>query len=202
MSREAPPALEVTGGWYGRPFHGEPRSGDLALVAEPTPSVLRAVIIDIAGHGPRAASAAERLRAAPWLATIADLMELAKRLDEELRGELGAALAIADVDRARAELRCLAIGSVHARVYGVSPATIESQAGMVGEHMPTCRPRTLAIHGGDVVILASDGVRTRGLRALEPSLLLAPPERTARRIVEDHGRAHDDATCVVLTVFR
>jgi hypothetical protein len=48
---------------------------------------------------------------------------------------------------------------------------------------------------GDIYCLMSDGVSTRGNLK---SCLPGPPAGVARRIVELWGRAHDDATAVVV----
>jgi hypothetical protein len=81
--RAAP--LEVTSGWYGRACDGHAASGDPAIVVEAvvegSPSIRRAILIDVAGHGPEAAAVTEHVRGAPWLATSADPAEVAIRLN-------------------------------------------------------------------------------------------------------------------------
>jgi serine phosphatase RsbU (regulator of sigma subunit) len=198
--------LEVTSGWYGRACHGHAVSGDLAIIVEAvvqgSPSILRAILIDVAGHGPDAAAVTERLRGAPYLTTAADPTELATQLNAALRGVRGAAVAIVDLDREQHTARCVAIGSIYLRIEGTNSREIDSQSGVVGEYMPTVRPKVEPIDRGDVVLIASDGVSSRKLSDVPRAWLLAPAERLARRIVHEYGQPHDDATCIVLSVMR
>ena len=198
--------LEVTSGWYGRACEDEAVSGDMAvlldIVVEGAPSVVRAILVDVAGHGPAAAVVAERLRAAPWLATAADPTALASRLDAALRGVRGAAVAIVDLNCADHTATCVAIGSIYLRIEGARSREVARQSGVVGEYMPTVRPKVEPIEHGDVVIIASDGVSSRKLAEVPPAWLLAPADRLARRIVHEYGQPHDDASCIALSVMR
>ncbi len=209
MSPSLPPRatpFEVRGGWYGRACEGEGASGDLAVLPEvavaASPLIVRAILIDVAGHGPTAAAVAERLRGAPWLTTASDPTEVATRLDAALRGGRGAAVAIVDLNRAARTATCVAIGNIYLRIEGVRSREVDQQPGIVGEYMPTVRPKVEPIARGDVLLIASDGISSRKLTEVPPAWLLAPPERLARRIVHEYGQAHDDATCIVLSVMR
>lgn len=197
---EASGGLVVTSGWYGRPFAGEVVSGDLPLVFTLGDGGTRAVLIDVAGHGPEAASVAERVGGLGVLTSAASPTDVVHGLHGALRGGRGASVVVVDVDGEGRSCKLVAVGGILLRVFGPHAVEVVAQPGMVGEHLPTLRPTACALSHGDVVVIASDGVRRGGLYGLAPSKLLAPPARLARQVVEELGRPHDDATCIVLTV--
>ena len=43
---------------------------------------------------------------------------------------------------------------------------------------------------------------SRKLAEVPPAWLLAPADRLARRIVQEYGQPHDDASCIALSVMR
>ncbi len=187
-----------TGSW-GRPFAGERWSGDLALVLD-RPSGLRAVLIDAAGHGPRAHEIAERAAGMDCVRLSGGPVTLVRALHDALRGSIGASVVAVDVDTRDGTFECVAVGEIHALWIERTPIWLASQPGLVGQHLPTVRAVQHRISPGEALVLASDGVSRRALESLPLSVLLAPPEVAAERIVRDHGRAHDDATCLILTV--
>ncbi len=191
--------LRVQSGSWGRPFVGERCSGDLAWVFE-RPAGPRAVLIDAAGHGPRAHELAARMAELSCMQLSSGPASLVRALHEEIRGSAGASIVAVDIDVRAATFECVAVGGIHACWFSRVNAWLESQPGLLGQHLSTVRAMHHTLAPGDVLVLASDGVSRRALENLPPSALLAPPEVAAERIVREHGRAHDDATCLILTV--
>ena len=60
--------------------------------------------------------------------------------------------------------------------------------------MPSLNPRSACLDAGDLVIMATDGIRDGFVRSVEPIL---SPRIIASRILEENGRSYDDALVVV-----
>lgn len=184
-SHEAPLLLRSL--MRNRPALGERLSGDTMLVLDHGPLSFR-VVIDGTGHGPIAHGIAMDAAAAIEQA----LMEQVDRLDNILQGEFepnanaldelmrtmietahrrirgsrGAAVGMAAIDGRRRQLHFLGIGNtriLHLGYGGWEGVNRDGQLG-VGFRPPTIQH--FAIQPGDVVIQASDGIRTSTLRAM------------------------------------
>ncbi|HUH84984.1 MAG TPA: SpoIIE family protein phosphatase [Stellaceae bacterium] len=174
-------------------------SGDLYL-AQPTTRGIRVAVIDGLGHGPEAARAAESARAT--LAAAAD--ETPERLIESchqsLRATRGAALTLAELDRERSEMTWVAVGNVEGMVLRVGAdgarekIYVLARGGIVGHRLPPLRRQTVALKPGDLLILATDGIRAGFDEALDPR---APPQRNADAVLRRYGRKADDALVLV-----
>ncbi len=70
--------------------------------------------------------------------------------------------------------------------------------GVVGHQIPTLRESGTDLARGDLLVLATDGVRSAFIESLSPVDL---PDRTAERVLETFGKPIDDAL-VVAAVFR
>ena len=197
-----PTGLVLSHGVFGRPFAGEHRSGDATWIVEREDGGVRAALLDVAGHGPEASRVVDRIRASGIVAAAPDPVALGRGLHALLRGHRGAALAILDLDPRTGESVWLAVGGIHARILGAASSGVRVQPGLVGEHLPNLVPTRYRVRPGDTLVLASDGISARGLDGLDPRALYAAPTQLARSIVTHHGRAHDDATCLVISVLR
>jgi negative regulator of sigma-B (phosphoserine phosphatase) len=178
-----------------RPRPGETVSGDRFLVQPGHPGVLLAVV-DGAGHGPEAARAA--MRATDVLERSADLplAELLRLCHLGLAGTRGAVLLAASYDASDATLTWAGVGDafgVLVRADARMRPGIEAllpRGGILGVTLPALARSMLAVHDGDLLVLATDGVRNDfvdEVRAAED------PQRVAVRILERHGKGSDDA---------
>ena len=87
------------------------------------------------------------------------------------------------------------IGNVEVQSLAGRPAGLFCLPGIVGHSVRTLRTMPFTMQSGDIYCLHTDGVSGRGnLRAFLPGA----PRTVARSIVDACGRAHDDATAVVL----
>jgi phosphoserine phosphatase RsbX len=188
--------------WYAatRPFDGALVSGDLEVVVYYPGGALVAVI-DGLGHGPEAAQAAGvaaavlRQRAAE---PVADLMGLCH---EALRPTRGAVISLASFNAATSTVTWLGVGNVAGLLLRHAPRELPAREdlllrpGVVGYRIPRLRPARHSVRRGDLVVLASDGIKTNFNRGLATG---RPIDAIATGILHHYGRANDDALVLVV----
>lgn len=180
-------------GGYSRPFKGLTICGD-SFVLEHRDGSLLAAVIDGLGHGYESSVAAER--AAEVIRELSDLSveAILRRCHQELRVTRGAAVGVLKIE-ASGEGEFCGIGNIEVQSLKGSAPSVFCLAGIVGHNLRTFKVMPFRMKTGDIYCVMSDGVSTRGNLK---SCLPGAPEAVARRIVEQWGRAHDDATAVVL----
>jgi phosphoserine phosphatase RsbX len=182
-----------------RALDGAPVSGDMFL-AHPTARGMRVAVIDGLGHGPGAAHAAAAARATLAAAQGEAPERLIEICHQALKATRGAALTLVEFDAVRGEMTWLAVGNVEGIVLRVGAGGarekiyVLARGGIVGHRIPKLRGQTLALCPGDLVILATDGIRTGFDHAIDPD---APPQLNADRILERYAREADDALVLV-----
>jgi hypothetical protein len=168
------------------------------VVAEFADGVLVGVI-DGLGHGTEAAVAARE--AARVLASRAGdpLEPLVERCHEALRRTRGAVMSLASLD-ARGSMTWVGVGNVDAILLRGAPGAeprreaLAARGGIVGYRLPALRPSTLPVSPGDLLFLATDGVRSRFAEDLR---LQAGPQELADELLARHARGTDDALVLV-----
>ncbi|HKH49284.1 MAG TPA: hypothetical protein VKM72_31845 [Thermoanaerobaculia bacterium] len=180
-------------GGFSRPFRGLTICGDSFVIEERDGTFLTAVI-DGLGHGYEswvaASTAVEVIRASVDLSVDG----IVRRCHQELRVTRGAAIGVLKVDSSGAGEFC-GVGNIEVQAINGSSPSIFCLAGIVGHNLRTSKVMPVLMRPGDIYCLMSDGVSSRGNFK---SCLPGDPESVARRIVEQWGRAHDDATAVVI----
>jgi negative regulator of sigma-B (phosphoserine phosphatase) len=189
-----PPVIEW--GWAGSAL--ELASGDLHVVI-PFPGGALVVLIDGLGHGPEAAAAAQA--AVPLLEAGASdpVLALVARCHEGLRKTRGAAMSLASFSARESSMTWTGVGNVDAVLLrGASArrpgAAIVLRGGVVGYQLPTLRADTLPVSPGDILVMATDGIRggfTEDLR------LDGRPVDIAESILARFSKGSDDAHVVV-----
>ncbi len=199
-----PAPFPVRAGGVNLPFaSGEYSGDDWACIR--TGDRVTLLLADGLGHGPQAArassAAVEELRRAPHLPP-ADLL---RRLNGALRGTRGAAVAVAQLDIAAAQLSFAGVGNAGARLRrGDSWHGLVSRPGIVGAHLPAHLPHHRETWTDDcLLVLHSDGLPSRwspGPAAHAPST--PDPAVIAASIVRDASSparpVRDDTAVVVL----
>ncbi|MGW1986879.1 SpoIIE family protein phosphatase [Streptomyces collinus] len=171
-------------------------------------SLLTLLLADGLGHGGKAAhastAAVEELRHAPHLPPV----ELLRRLNETLRRTRGAAVAVAQVDTGRRELRFAGVGNIGARLRTADGWTsLISHPGIVGAYFPAQVPLRGAPWGPDsLLVLHSDGLPSRWSPPDDPRLLTHDPTVVAATVLRDAGSparpVRDDTSVAVLAPDR
>ena len=182
-----------------RAKHGEVESGDQCFVRLTTEFALLA-IVDGLGHGPEAAVAARR--AVDTLDVNADetIVSLVKRCHDALQPTRGAVMGLAAFSAWDNRMQWLDIGNVQGVVlHAHAPARprverLLARGGIVGHRLPRLLVSTVPLTRDDVVVLATDGIRTD----FAERLTVGEPSRgLADRILAAYGKESDDALVLV-----
>jgi negative regulator of sigma-B (phosphoserine phosphatase) len=188
------PAL-VEWGVAMQAFSGEADSGDGYLVEAYSDGVLVAAV-DGLGHGPKAAVVAKTAVAALKDQAREPVEFLLKHCHRKLRGTRGVVMSLAAFSARDGTMTWVGVGNVtglllRADVEMERPREmLLSRGGVVGYHLPSLYPTVHSVYPGDVLVFATDGLRsgfTEGV-ALSDS-----PQRIADHLLEAYGRGTDDA---------
>lgn len=177
-----------------KPARGETENGDCAVFRREQDHVLLAVI-DVLGHGPRAAAVARQ--AAEHLETVplsADVEGIARSLHDALQGTRGAQGVVCIVSDGR--LHGCGVGNVEIRIQGTRIPTFLNP-GIIGQSVRRFNPFEGTLRQGDRVVCFSDGISQR----LDLDAVRHLDARDACHAIFDrHRKDHDDATILVADV--
>jgi serine phosphatase RsbU (regulator of sigma subunit) len=166
---------------------------------EQTGEVSTVMVADGLGHGYEASQASleavRMLHENPELQPKA-LLELCHRA---LRSSRGAAVAVARIDRIRAEVIYCGVGNVAAQIYNGSARNqhLVSANGTLGHEASRIREFTYAWPPGGILLMHSDGLASGTGLDTRPALALHDPSLIAGVLYRDFCRGQDDATVVV-----
>lgn len=186
--------------WAGglvRPLTGEPVSGDGCAVRE-VDGRRQVLMCDGLGHGRLAAAATQeavrRFRDAPTVPP-APMVEL---LHRGLAHTRGAALAVAELDRAGV-IRYAGLGNISGTVFGPDGGRrgMVSLPGIAGHQKRQIREYEYPLPPASVVVMHSDGVVDRWQPGDYPGLLQHSPQVIAATVLRDAGTRRDDAGVLV-----
>lgn len=174
-------------------------SGDRHLVKTIQDGALLAVI-DGSGHGKDAAAAA-RL-AVETLETYAneDVVSLLQRCHERLRITRGAAMSIGAINAAQDTITWAGVGNIEGTILRVGssgrgiPDRLLLRPGIVGYRLPRLQALTLPLAPGDLIILATDGIRPDFEHRIMPE---EHPRTIANMISSGSSNRNDDRLVLV-----
>jgi negative regulator of sigma-B (phosphoserine phosphatase) len=195
VATETSPTIEWA--WAGRALLD--RSGDLHVVA-PFPGGALVALLDGLGHGPEAADASAA--AAPVLTAHAEepVLTLIQRCHEQLRGTRGVVMSLASFRTRDSSMSWSGVGNVSAVLLRHTPAAgrrdeaLATRGGVVGFQLPPMRADTMAVSPGDVLVLATDGIRELFASGLSTH---HPPQEIAESVLLRFAKSSDDAHVVV-----
>jgi anti-sigma regulatory factor (Ser/Thr protein kinase) len=160
----------------------------------------RATILacDGLGHGDGAAAAAAAVIAAFRAAPDAPLPAILERAERAARATRGAAATVARIDLARRDLVVAGVGNVAAWLVGDTAKQLVTQHGTLGQATPsTIREERHAFPPGALLVLCSDGIKSRWSLDDHPGLAARDPATIAAAMWRDLARGRDDASVVV-----
>ncbi len=189
----------VDWGMASRPLAGQATPGDRHLVQPFAEGVLLAVI-DGLGHGSEASLAAETATKVLQQHAGEPVDALIESCHEALRRTRGAVMTLASLSGAAQTLTWLAVGNVEGRLWHADPHAsppceqVLLRGGLVGYHLPPLQAMLTGVSPGDVLVLASDGVR--GDFTVEAGTNESPRDLAAH-ILERHFKGTDDGLVLV-----
>lgn len=156
---------------------------------------MRIAVIDGLGHGPRAAAAAEELRALFLGAPECDLEELVGRALRQMQGGRGAVAAVAEVGDGR--LSFIGVGNVEGRLQQRGhEQRLLGVRGFFGGPVRSARSQVFDLEAGWVLYVYTDGVSSRFPLPLDGGD--GDAQAVVEGILEGYARATDDATVVLV----
>jgi serine phosphatase RsbU (regulator of sigma subunit) len=186
-------------GLAARAFEGEASSGDAYVLCPSRAGALLAVV-DGLGHGEEAASAAQRASTVISEHPDDSVLSLVRRCHQALVGTRGVAMSVASFDARDDTISWLAVGNVEAVLLrseaGAAPPReqIVMRGGVVGARLPLLRASIMTVVSGDVLIIATDGIRPGFAERLD---VTQPSQQLADQILAGYGRSDDDALVLV-----
>jgi negative regulator of sigma-B (phosphoserine phosphatase) len=179
---------------------GEEQSGDHHFIKRLNGSLLIGAI-DGLGHGQEAAEASRAVVAVLEAHCDQPLESLFRICHKGLAGTRGVVMTLASLNSVDQSLTWAGVGNVEGRLLRADKEsshpeeTLLLRSGVVGYNLPsTLTVSTLQIFGGDVLILATDGIRADFATKLHIG-------RSAYQIANDilarHAKGTDDALVVV-----
>lgn len=175
-------------------------SGDLHLVIPGRPQSL-VCVMDGLGHGRDARLASEECAASLKAHAGAPLLDLVQRAHESLRTTRGVAMTLALVDHDAARLEWVAVGNVeglvlrHGLPRGTMHDAVVQRGGVVGYRLPPLKRSEVALAANDVIVLATDGIKSGISDGLELSLGV---QELADHIARRFTKGSDDALVLVV----
>lgn len=192
------PAPRLDLGGVSVPITGEVECGD-GWDAYVDDAGVALIVIDGLGHGPAAAQAAAAVIGAFRHRPVDAPSELLARGDRAARATRGAAATAVRYDRATRAVTIAGVGNVAAFLLGgarLRPLVV--QHGTLGQAVPTLREERYPMPDDGLVVVCSDGLRSRITFDDHPGLEARAAATIAAVLWRDFGRGRDDATVVVL----
>lgn len=187
-------------GSAGRPMPGETESGD-QYVVHPVPGGALLAVVDGLGHGPSAAAAARDAITTLQAHAQEPLVPLVAHCHSALRRTNGVVMTLAVFHAGDNTLTWLGVGNVEGLLIRAavhahpSHDTVLHRGGVVGYQLPTLRAEHLTVAPGDMLIFATDGLRSQFADGLD---LAMPPHQIADCVLAAHAKPTDDALVLVV----
>ena len=183
-----------------RAVPGQTVSGDLHLV-QPFACGALVAVADGLGHGDEATTAARVAMEILRENAGQSVTSLVQRCHDALINTRGAVMTLASFNTLEGALSWLSVGNVAGlllRADTKATPTSESvvlRGGVIGYQLPALRSSVTAVSPGDLLILASDGIRS----GFEQSVIASEtPQQIADRIMNGHFKGTDDALALVV----
>ena len=176
-----------------RAYAGETVCGDAYTVVHGERTLV--ALADGLGHGPAAAEAAESFCRFVTNRPTSGLGALLNQASDEIAKTRGAAAALLRIDNESGEIEFAGVGNIELQAVSLEPIRPVSVPGIVGRRIRKVQVYSYRIHEGDLLIAYTDGISSRFTLGDYAEL---EEQALADRVLADHGKLHDDATCVVI----
>ncbi len=128
-------------------------------------------------------------------------MTLVKRCHEALTKTRGAVMTLASYNNPESTMTWLGVGNVEGLLMRAdtraTPPTESAllRGGVVGYQLPALQASVISVSPGDLLILASDGIRSGFAQSV---ILSDTPQQNADRILSQQFKGNDDALVMVV----
>ena len=180
-----------------RPMIGEAVSGDDVVVIHGPDGEVLIVVADGLGHGAKAREAAEAFCAFVELNASSPLDAIIRDGSRAISATRGAAAALLRIDGGNARLSFCGVGNIELQAASAAAIRPVCMPGIIGRPLRKVLVFDYALREGDLLVAHTDGISSRF--HLEEYAALTAPEAAAR-ILAEHGKNHDDATCVAIRI--
>lgn len=178
---------------------GELESGDRHVVVPTTTGTLIAVV-DGLGHGTEAAKAARVAVATLENCAEESVIALVRRCHKQMKTTRGAVMSLASFHREDQTITWLGVGNVEGVLLHTNEQTsparehILMRGGVVGFRLPALEAGVIPVSAGDMLIFATDGIRSGFDNGLN---IHAPLQHLADTICGQYTKGTDDALVLV-----
>jgi anti-sigma regulatory factor (Ser/Thr protein kinase) len=182
------------------PYPGETVCGDAWAFGAPNgkPTLL---MVDGSGHGSQAEAAAKVAVQSFNDQLRENITVLVEEMHRALAPTRGAAVAVAQYDRAQGIVRYVGVGNISgAAVSGAEVRRMVTHNGTAGHVAPRIREFDYPFAGGGTILLHTDGLSARWDLGQYPGLSMSHPSLLAGILYRDHRRGRDDASIVAMRV--
>ena len=177
-----------------RPAVGEAICGDGHLIIDEAATTI--AVVDGLGHGEEAAKASSVFIDFVRHQKGKPINEILAESTGAMSQTRGAAAALIRIDRDNQTMSFCGVGNVEIKARSRDRICPISMPGILGRRLRKLVVFEYDLHPGDLLVAHTDGISSRF--EIEEYADLAP-KAMARKILQEHGKAHDDATCVVLS---
>lgn len=184
-------------GWAGRAL--EDPSGDAHAVVELNDGAL-VVLLDGLGHGFEAAEAAREAVALIEERASASVVEIVRQCHDALHKTRGAVMSVAWFDALDASMTWTGVGNVDSVLIRTAASAharneaIATPGGVVGYRLPTLRATRYAVSPGDLLVMATDGIRSSFSSGIVTQF---SAQEIAESILVRYAKGTDDAHVLV-----
>ncbi|HUA37679.1 MAG TPA: SpoIIE family protein phosphatase [Candidatus Sulfopaludibacter sp.] len=156
--------------------------------------------IDGIGHGEEAILAAQTAAGVLIEHKQESVISLVRRCHEKLTKTRGVVMTVASLHALEGTLTWLGVGNVEGRLLRAEPGighpkeNVLLRSGLVGYQLPVLQASVVPLSAGDVVILATDGIRPGFAEGIN---LKESPKHIAENILHRYFNGIDDALVLV-----
>lgn len=180
-----------------RTLTGQMVCGDSALVVNKSDGFLL-VVADGLGHGELAGQAAQTFCAYAKEHAHEDINEIIVGSNPVMAKTRGAAGLLMNLDETRKSLAIAGVGNIEVRALAKDRVAPVNMPGILGRPLRKVKRFDYALNKNDLFVVFSDGISSRF--NIEDYRGLSVKD-VANRILNKHGKSHDDATCVAVRIL-
>ncbi|MGF1753789.1 SpoIIE family protein phosphatase [Vibrio makurazakiensis] len=179
------------------PYTGEVVSGDGFVVLENNSDLL-VTIIDVLGHGEKAAKLAREMEIFIKDNFSFDILWLMSELHLQFIERQGAAVTMVYFCRKTMTIKGLGVGNTLVRKCGEPWQSFHAQPGIVGELLPHLRCFTSPFKSGDVFLFTTDGIKENINSEECLSVQYQSLQIFTHYLFDNFSKQYDDSTVIVV----